>query len=117
MGTVARHGARLSLRARRPYGDGGARRRPSDPGLSPDVKAQMLPVLLLIHGAKGSTALLMERRTGALMGPPRYGASCVSIWCHADVICCGIRAYPFVYAVRTCAYSRAYPFAYSCVVC
>ena len=37
--------------------------------LSADMKAQMLPVLLLIeHSKGGARALLMERRTGALMG-------------------------------------------------
>uniref|UniRef100_A0A7S0L8V4 Uncharacterized protein n=1 Tax=Coccolithus braarudii TaxID=221442 RepID=A0A7S0L8V4_9EUKA len=37
--------------------------------LSPDLKAQMLPVLLITeHGDGGSKALLLERRTGALMG-------------------------------------------------
>ena len=40
-----------------------------DDDLSSDMKAQMLPVLLLIeHSSGGSRALLMERRTGALMG-------------------------------------------------
>jgi putative AlgH/UPF0301 family transcriptional regulator len=40
-----------------------------DDELPPDMKAQMLPVLVLIeHGSGGSRALLMERRTGALMG-------------------------------------------------
>lgn len=40
-----------------------------DDELPPDLKAQMLPVLVLIeHGKGGSRALLMERRTGALMG-------------------------------------------------
>jgi len=37
--------------------------------LSPDAKAQMLPVLFLTqHDSEGSKALLLERRTGALMG-------------------------------------------------
>ena len=52
-----------------------------DDGLSPDMKAQMLPVLVLIeHNKGGSRALLMERRTGALMGDvsmDEYG--CVAI--------------------------------------
>lgn len=52
-----------------------------DNDLSPDMKAQMLPVLLLVeHGDGGSRALLMERRTGALMGDvsmEEYG--CVAI--------------------------------------
>jgi len=39
------------------------------PGLSADVVATRLPVLLLIeHNEKRSRALLMEQRTGALMG-------------------------------------------------
>ncbi|KAL1524430.1 hypothetical protein AB1Y20_019325 [Prymnesium parvum] len=54
-------------------------------GMPPDVKAQMLPVLLLIeHGSSGSTALLMERRTGALMGDismEDYGCVAISpLW-------------------------------------
>jgi len=56
-----------------------------DDELSPDMKAQMLPVLLLIeHGKGGSRALLMERRTGALMGDvsmDEYGCVAISpLW-------------------------------------
>jgi len=37
--------------------------------MPPDLTAQMLPVLLLLeHGEGGSSAVLLERRTGALMG-------------------------------------------------
>ena len=53
--------------------------------LSADTKAQMLPVLLLIeHGDKGSMGLLLERRTGALMGDismDEYGCVAISpLW-------------------------------------
>jgi len=56
-----------------------------DDQLSPDMKAQMLPVLLLIeHSSGGSRALLMERRTGALMGDVSmedYGCVAISpLW-------------------------------------
>ena len=56
-----------------------------DDDLSPDVKAQMLPVVLLIdHGKEGSRGLLMERRTGALMGDVSmddYGCVAISpLW-------------------------------------
>jgi len=41
----------------------------SDDELDADTKAQMLPVLVLIeHSTAGSAAVLLERRTGALMG-------------------------------------------------
>ena len=53
--------------------------------ISPDTKAQMLPVLLLIeHGDQGSAAILLERRTGALMGDismDEYGCVAISpLW-------------------------------------
>ena len=53
--------------------------------LDPDFAAQMLPVLYLIeHGSGGSRALLMERRTGALMGDvsmEQYGCVAISpLW-------------------------------------
>jgi putative AlgH/UPF0301 family transcriptional regulator len=53
--------------------------------LSADTKAQMLPVLLLIeHGDKGSSGVLLERRTGALMGDismDEYGCVAISpLW-------------------------------------
>jgi len=53
--------------------------------LSADTKAQMLPVLLLIeHGDKGSAGVLLERRTGALMGDismDEYGCVAISpLW-------------------------------------
>jgi len=56
-----------------------------DDQLPPDMKAQMLPVLLLIeHSKEGSRALLMERRTGALMGDvsmDEYGCVAISpLW-------------------------------------
>jgi len=57
-----------------------------DDRLSPDMKAQMLPVLFLTeHSSSGSTrALLMERRTGALMGDVSmedYGCVAISpLW-------------------------------------
>ena len=56
-----------------------------DDELSPDMKAQMLPVLILMeHGKGGSRALLMERRTGALMGDVSmddYGCVAISpLW-------------------------------------
>lgn len=53
----------------------------SDDGTPADVRAQMLPVLLLIqHDEKGSRALLMERRTGALMGDISFDDyGCVAI--------------------------------------
>ena len=56
-----------------------------DDELPPDLKAQMLPVLVLIeHGKGGSRALLMERRTGALMGDVSmddYGCVAISpLW-------------------------------------
>ena len=56
-----------------------------DDELSPDMKAQMLPVLVLIeHNKDGSRALLMERRTGALMGDVSmddYGCVAISpLW-------------------------------------
>jgi putative AlgH/UPF0301 family transcriptional regulator len=39
------------------------------PGMTPDMVAQRLPVLVLVdHSESGSLALLMEQRTGALMG-------------------------------------------------
>lgn len=55
------------------------------PGLPPDRVAQRLPVLLLIqHDEGGSRALLMEQRTGALMGDVSmddYGPCAVSpLW-------------------------------------
>ena len=41
----------------------------ADQDVTPDLMAQMLPVLLITeHDGKGSRALLLERRTGALMG-------------------------------------------------
>jgi len=57
----------------------------NDPGLSPDMIAQMLPVLVLVeHNEGGSRALLMERRTGALMGDVSmedYGPCAISpLW-------------------------------------
>jgi len=56
-----------------------------DDELSSDMTAQMLPVLVLIeHGKTGSRGLLMERRTGALMGDvsmEEYGLCAVSpLW-------------------------------------
>lgn len=53
--------------------------------LPPDTKAQMLPVLLLTdHGDRGTTGLLLERRTGALMGDismDEYGCVAISpLW-------------------------------------
>ena len=57
----------------------------NEPGLSPDLVAQMLPVLVLVeHNKEGSRALLMERRTGALMGDvsmEEYGPCSISpLW-------------------------------------
>lgn len=57
----------------------------SDEGLEPDVVAQMLPVLLLLeHSSAGSLGLLLERRTGALMGDismEDYGCVAISpLW-------------------------------------
>jgi putative AlgH/UPF0301 family transcriptional regulator len=53
--------------------------------LEPDSAAQMLPVVVLLeHGAGGSRGLLMERRTGALMGDVSmedYGCVAISpLW-------------------------------------
>ena len=55
------------------------------PGLPPDMVAQRLPVLVLVeHNEKGSKGLLMEQRTGALMGDVSmedYGPCAISpLW-------------------------------------
>merc|ERR1712048_69655 len=54
-------------------------------GLPPDIVAQMLPVLILMeHHERGWRALLMERRSGALMGDVSmedYGPCAISaLW-------------------------------------
>eukprot|EP00316_Scyphosphaera_apsteinii_P024267 CAMPEP_0119325344 /NCGR_PEP_ID=MMETSP1333-20130426/65565_1 /TAXON_ID=418940 /ORGANISM="Scyphosphaera apsteinii, Strain RCC1455" /LENGTH=319 /DNA_ID=CAMNT_0007333309 /DNA_START=157 /DNA_END=1116 /DNA_ORIENTATION=- len=69
--------------------------------LSPDIKAQMLPVLVIIeHSSKGSRGLLLERRTGALMGDismDDFGCVAISpLWLG------GIERQNSLYVLHTC---------------